>query len=479
MSAADAQLKDAAKVFLRDTTRTDLLQNIITQGFERQQFIFLETFLNALLKKVGKNTDLYWLLFQALEAQNTAQARIKAAGCLKQLFQMPNAKTQDMYASILPYLAYSGNKADLNVAIKLLRDGIAQIPDSAKIRRDLAEALQQDNRSDEAETLLDEAIAQLGEHPDLVFDRSLLVLKRSHLRAGLGEYARRFEAGAFKDVTLEAPWPRWQGEPLAGKSIYLWAEQGVGDIVMWAGLLPYLLQQNCKITLAMYPKMQALMKRSFPDIEVVDRVDNVGDAMRERQMDYHAPIGDVMVYCLPEYTPSAHPAFLKADSQLAAKLRQRYLEKSESKATRLIGISWATAAKTFSRRDIPLPLFWRFAHDADVQLVSLQYDGRSKDLAEFTKQTGVTVIQDHAIDAVEHCDGWAAQIAAMDEVITIQNATAHFAGALGVKTTLLLSSFGCWRWGMEGKNHWYDSVEIIRQKSGDPWKSVLANLDAL
>ncbi len=81
---------------------------------------------------------------------------------------------------------------------------------------------------------------------------------------------------------------------------------------------------------------------------------------------------------------------------------------------------------------------------------------------------------DASIDAYGDTDALAAQIRACDEVVSIQNSTVHLAGALGVKTTLMLSAASDWRWGLKRiDSRWYESVHIERQEKLLHWKPVL------
>ena len=66
---------------------------------------------------------------------------------------------------------------------------------------------------------------------------------------------------------------------------------------------------------------------------------------------------------------------------------------------------------------------------------------------------------------------------ACDQVITIDNATAHFSGALGVETHVLLPTTADWRWGISSnKSYWYNSLTLHRQDQAGNWKAALKSL---
>lgn len=314
------------------------------------------------------------------------------------------------------------------------------------------------------------AVAIDPDNADARYALSLRELMTSNLTRGFEGYNDRM----FSPDEQPVPFfrlPSWEGEAIRGKRLLVVWEQGVGDILMFAGFIPYLLAQGAKLILTVPEKLEALFSRSFPSAEVAVVRNAKTEAALEKRADYAVLMGHLIELCLPRYRPVEHPPYLLEDKTRAARLRQRYLARDASKP-RLVGIAWHTTNPlTGIVRNIP-PEQWKpiFAVPG-IQFVSLQYGDHSA-LPE-------AVLQDPEIDAYRDVDALAAQISAMDEVITIQNATAHLAGALGVKTTLLLSSASDWRWGIgQNKGAWYDSVTILRQKEPLLWKPVLEDAAA-
>lgn len=297
------------------------------------------------------------------------------------------------------------------------------------------------------------------------------------LREGYEEYSVRRtnkDLAALFDAILP-----WSGEPLAGKKIILWAEQGIGDVIMFLGLLPWLLQHKADITLAMTRKLVPLVARSFPNVPIISE-DTFSEAHRT-MFDYQMPMGQLIKHALPHYCPAKHPAYMKADAQKVSELRERYLSYAKERGRqKLIGISWHTnnPAVGFAR-NITLneldPLF----SISGLQFVSLQYGEHKADIAQCNQRFRDIILYDTAVDSFNDVDTLAAQIAAMDEVITIDNSTVHLAGALGVPATLMLSAMPEWRWGLKRDDcQWYSSVRLERQEVTLNWKPVLKRLRA-
>jgi tetratricopeptide (TPR) repeat protein len=304
----------------------------------------------------------------------------------------------------------------------------------------------------------------------------IVKLLMSDCREGYEDYAANLH---FEIQTrgLSSALPEWRGEALKGKRLLLWCSQGIGDIVMFASLLPWLSLQQAKVTLALYERAIPLFSRSFPEFTIIPHTKNMLTEQAGRQ-DFHGLLDQLMASALPDYTPAEHPAFLKPDTAHMAALRDTYKKRADGK--KLVGISWHTQNKeTFSQRNIPLSE-WQplFARD-DIQLFSLQYGDHAAEIAAINNQHSGRILTDLSIDPLGDMDTPAAQIAAMDAVVSIQNSTVHLAGALGVPTTLMLSAASDWRWGLNRTDsHWYKSVHIERQETLLDWQPVLARAAA-
>ncbi len=274
--------------------------------------------------------------------------------------------------------------------------------------------------------------------------------------------------------------PEWKGESLEGKRLVLWAEQGVGDIIMFLSLIPPLVEEAQKVTLLVYPKLLPLIRESFPDVDV-QLADTYIVRDAATHYDMHSSLGELMRYVLPRYTPAEHPPFLKVSDAQRDTMRARMEEKAKARgAKRIVGISWFSSNKnTGPYRNIPLTEWAPLLSNPDILFVSLQYSSHADELAEMEKQFPGAIFTDSSFDRYEDMSALAAQVAAVDEVITIQNATAHMAGALGVPTTLLLSAASDWRWSLErSDSRWYGSVTIKRQQKVLDWKPVMQDMAA-
>ena len=339
-----------------------------------------------------------------------------------------------------------------------------------------------------------------------------LVMMRSGFAEGRDLYEARFSArdheGGFDWRAL--PMPRWRGEHLAGKHLHLWVEQGFGDVIMYAGFLPWLLAQKpSRVTLSMFPKMMTLFARSFPQIDV-ESLQDIGSyasspavtelfpallkmaesqplpidlepmrqdyerLLKRGKPDYTAPMGDLMVYGLPDFIPAQRQkAYLVADSARVAEAKKRLQALGKG---RLVGLSWHTANKESGQvRSIPLEQWLPLLAVPGCHFISLQHHVSSPEMEAFCAENNCRITSP-GFDPVQDTEGLAALVVSMDEIITIDNSNVHLAGALGVPATLLLPK-GCdFRWPvLEGgkSNLWYGCVSIERQEKTLDWQTVI------
>jgi ADP-heptose:LPS heptosyltransferase len=109
----------------------------------------------------------------------------------------------------------------------------------------------------------------------------------------------------------------------------------------------------------------------------------------------------------------------------------------------------------------------------DIRWISLQY-GDPDQLERQAVAAGAPLMIDRSVDQFLNIDRFAAQIAALDMVVTIDNSTAHLAGALGVPTWVLLPFVADWRWLREREDSpWYPTLRLLRQPARGDWQSVV------
>jgi len=271
------------------------------------------------------------------------------------------------------------------------------------------------------------------------------------------------------------PWPRWKGEPLPGR-LLIWREQGIGDEIMFAGLIPDAIRSGISCVLDCDPRLATLFARSFPEAAIVPGL--VPEDHPELDIAAHLPCGS-----LPGLFRRSSAAFaatsspyLVSDPLKRALFRRRYFD-----GRRTVGLAWHTAnKKTGHIRSVDLAVLAPLFALSGMRWISLQYGGHDS-LEEQAAAANAPILIDRDVDQLTNMDEFAAQVAAMDLVITIDNSTAHLAGALGVPTWVLLPFAPDWRWLLDRSDSlWYPSIRLIRQARMGDWQSVVQQVsDAL
>lgn len=358
-------------------------------------------------------------------------------------------------------------------AIVIYKEILDTVPDQAEAWSNLGAAYDNLARWEEALMAYRRAVALKPDLDKARWNVTVHHLMRGQWREGWSDYDLRWSLENFDQTQLQRySCPFWQGETLAQGRVLLWGEQGIGDEIQFLGLLPDALRTGNKFVLNCDPRLTSLLERSFPQLSelVIGRLPP--EEVPRKGIVAHLPLGS-----LPRLYRNADEAFakntvsgyLKADPEKVAACRKRYDD-----GRRLVGISWRSGNKDSSwRRSIALDQLRPLFALPGLRWINLQY-GNFQELERQASEAGAPIDFDCAIDPLHDMDGFAAQVAALDLVVTIDNSTVHMAGALGRPAWLLLSEVPDWRWMLEGdRSPWYSTVRLFRQTELDCWESVV------
>ncbi len=296
---------------------------------------------------------------------------------------------------------------------------------------------------------------------------------------GWPEYEWRGPAG---EVAIDRyPQPRWHGESLAGQTILVHPEQGIGDEILFSSCLPDLIERAGRCVLICDPRLERLFARSFPRASVhgiARRKDRAGAAVEDR-IDKQVPAGSLPLYLRPtaESFPTRN-SFLVAHPALTQQWNKRLAALGDGLK---VGISWRAGGQPSERRKrtTTLAAWQELFAISGVQFVNLQYGETADDITAAARDFGVVIHDWPEADPLVDLDGLAAKMAALDLVISVGNATVHLAGALGVTTWAILPKVPGWRWQIAGdRSPWYPSVRLFRQFARRDWAPVFAELAA-
>jgi tetratricopeptide (TPR) repeat protein len=422
----------------------------------------------------------------------------------------------------------------LEAASESFARAIALRPTYAEAHYNLGCVRQQQGRLNEALASMQQSLALKPDYAQARFGLALAQIQSGDLAAGWRNYESRWQSADHDTPMRPYPQPLWTGETLSNGRLLLWGEQGIGDEIMFAGLIPDALSTGNRITLECDPRLQPLFVRSFPQIEVLasaprsapakvnrenppfqgagldpasrtlqrenrdgnseqrtssrapsfpqplaERVGNLASSPAiqpalEAGIAAHLPTGSLSgLFRTTEqaFAASTSP-YLKPDSALRAHFRACY-----SDGRSLIGLAWQTKnTKTGRKRSIDLAQFAPLFALPGIRWVSLQY-GDFDALERQAEDAGAPLLIDRTVDQFAGIDRFAAQVGAMDQVVTIDNSTAHLAGALGLPTLLLLPFAADWRWLQKrDRSPWYPTMQLFRQAAAHDWSATILSV---
>lgn len=361
-------------------------------------------------------------------------------------------------------------------AEQLSRRAIELEPDNSSYRANLATTLLDLGRFDEAETEYRKVLELEPDDPHANASLGILLLRTGRFEEAWPYYRGRKRPKRFE--FLKDTLRPWDGESLTGKSLVILNEQGLGEEFQVARLYGQLSEQCDEISLVCDPRLVDLMARSFPSLTVLAHDD--ANTIREAvdRADYVSVLTSLIAQLAPDAKPDTEPhAYLHADPERVSRLRAQYREHYGDR--KLIGFSWGTSSSfKQSARTVSVDQWKPLLQRKDCQFFSLQYSTSGAVLAEYARNLGVEIAVDESVDAKNDIDGLAAQIAALDHVISIDNTTVHLAAALGKPVWTLLMKYPHWLWGLKGdQSSWYPTMRLFRQARQDSWTPVLQEVE--
>lgn len=277
------------------------------------------------------------------------------------------------------------------------------------------------------------------------------------------------------------PFPAWNGETIKGKNVLVWTEQGIGEEILVATMVRDLAQQAKAVTLLCSSRLAPLFKRSLHGVRVALREDPLPAEAVSSNIDVQmsmSDLGQLLRPALDSFPTSTDKPTLKAYPQVKKRLRQSYTKSRQNKY--LVGLSWHSSTPEFGKVKSITPA--RLADKLSTlpaTFVSLQYSPKPEHLETLETVLAEHWIVDQSVDPLVDMDDAAAQIAAMDFVITISNTTAHVAGALAIPTALLVPRYSGrhWYWFQNTDySAWYPTVKIYPTDENLVWDSAIANI---
>lgn len=359
----------------------------------------------------------------------------------------------------------------LDQALAHFDKALALRPDYTNALRSKGITLMTKGETGLAVTQLEEALALAPDDILTQHNLSLALLSDGHYTRGLELYECRWRSDPEKNGWRDFPQPVWDGADLTGKKIVVWAEQGLGDQMVFASLYPELLRRGAQCLFECESRLVPLFERSFPQATIVPQADPPMSALLDPSIDYQIAAGSLarhLLTALDREVPREN--YLTPDLSRVQNLDHIY-RRERPKA--VVGLGWHTNHDKLRKRyNFPLEFFDPLLAVPDVQFVTLQYGDHQSDIDACYERTGVRILKDPSVDPIKDIDGFSAQVAAMDLVISLVNSTAVMGPAVDVPTWGIVPAVSEWRWGNQTDTClWYPSMSLFRLSQDGDWRA--------
>lgn len=320
-------------------------------------------------------------------------------------------------------------------------------------------------RVDEALLGFDAALALRPDYADARWGKAVALLTLGRFAQGWRLHESRWQQRHAPPMRVACADPPWLGEQsLAGRSILLHAEQGLGDALQFSRYAAVLRDQGGRVSLMVPTPLRSLLARSLPGVAVVDGSETLSPH------DHHCPL-----MSLPLALGARAPEPLTAAQRLQPDPERvtRWATWLGPRTRPRVGLVWRgnPAHRNDRRRSLALSALLQ-ALPQGPEYLSLQ----KHRLDEEGPMLAAAAVRDPA-DRLEDFDDTAALCQCLDLVVSVDTSVAHLAAGLGRPTWILLPFAPDWRWMLERDDSpWYASVRLLRQGPDRAWGSVLARL---
>jgi Flp pilus assembly protein TadD len=292
----------------------------------------------------------------------------------------------------------------------------------------------------------------------------MCLMLKGKFEEGARHYERRWHTRKLPLRPRAFEQPQWIGQNIAGKTLLIHAEQGMGDTFQFIRFAPLLARRGVRVVAEMQVEV----------IDVIRRMPSIAEAVVTGEslpkFDWHCPTMSLpLAFGVNLGNIPANLPYLDADPDLADLWGER-LGPADGMFT--VGLVWAgrPTHKNDHNRSMTLEILGPLADIPDIRFVSLQ-KGAPSQQAE-TPPPGMLLFE--ATDLIKSFDDTAALLSHVDLLITVDTSVAHLAGAMGKPVWVFIPDPPEWRW-LEKRSDtpWYPSMRLFRRTGDEPWSNVV------
>ncbi len=357
-------------------------------------------------------------------------------------------------------------------ALALFRDVVASNPGNHAGWANLGCAMANEGAFEEALSYYHRAIRLKPDEPQIRLNHSICLLKAGRMTQGWSEHEWRLALPGHTELPRRLLLPTLSpGTDLAGGTVLVTQEEGLGDTLMYLRYVPLLADRGARVVMWVPEALRRLAERVEPRATVLS-----GDIPRI-DFTWHCPFIS-LPRAFAGIAAAGRPApYLHADPERVAAMGSLLPPRDGLR----VGLAWGGAPRRADpvahgidrRRSIGLTALAPLAALRGICFVSVQKGPYADQLAEAPRG----LLLHDPMPRVRDMDDTAGLLMNLDLVVTVDTAVVHLAGGLGVPTILLDRYDNCWRW-LHGRSDspWYPSVRILRQARPGDWAEVVERL---
>lgn len=365
-------------------------------------------------------------------------------------------------------------RLDYEAAESAFKKALELRPGQLVVETNLGNCYSVQGKYEEALVYLNRSIEREPDNGLARTNRGLIHLVRGNFKQGWEDYEYRFDSGnmvpnRFSEI------PRWEGPIGQPCNVLIWAEQGLGDEIMFSTIfpdlekLPHTFYIECDVRLyeifkASFPRLHFVRKRTITAVDGIQRqlpLASLGLHFRNQESDFPR-------------MPSGHLA--RPHSALSPET----LEALNTLPRPWTGVSWESYALTKNfrgRKSITASEFSSLTRSLPGSIINLQFPNPHRHEKQTVQDIPEGVVTLPGINLKNDIEAMAELVGCLDRVITIGNSVAHMCGAFGIPTQVLLPSVPDWRWSDVGnKSLWYESLTLVRNSQPEDWQELLRDL---
>jgi tetratricopeptide (TPR) repeat protein len=382
-----------------------------------------------------------------------AQGEFAAAAALLRPALFRNPKSPELHLTMGSVAREQGH---LEPAAKFYRAALALNPDYAPALSNLADLLTDAGQFEAARTLYDRAIKAEPKNAQARLNRAVLHLLNGDLKEGWRDYAARVEI-AGKVPAAEQRFAPWTGGVLKKTRLLVRAEQGIGDQIMFASMIPELAARAAaeggSVLLECEPRLAQLFTRSFPQctVRLAAWKSTNGSAVADYGWLKSAGGANaaILMGSLPRYLRPNLDKFPAPHSYLTVNAQERQAWRAQFTGAPAIGLCWRSG-KSGGHRSVqyaPLAAWAQFIRDLPGILVCAQYDAGAEEIEALERLSGRKILVPQNLDQKNELDRTAAMLSALDVLVSAPTAVSWLGAAAGRPTLKILydtswTSFG-------------------------------------